>query len=391
MVKVLLFISLFTALFQDVSAFNKKVVNGVTKNSTELISWCTATDFNSPSSNILKILIDKKVAQMTPSKRQDFYNHCDKIVNHLKSIRSIYLNFNSTPEAHIDFSSARFLPSLEKISIYEYPVDHIDFSSISHLKLKELKLIDLGLSTLSLGKYLSIEALFLDKNPLLDIRGIKNIKELKILSLTGTTLKGLDELQGIPLKDLQLVGMNTAILLGLDSITPKLESLDLRDTYIPDTGILKKFTELKNFKATGISGEIDLSQNKKIETLQLSEFKNGEVTFPTALPMLRKLTFTNSGIDSIDFLRGSPLITDLSLTFNRIQDLSVFKNYPLKKLSTLNLSVNPILDISPLVNLKSLMILRLFRTPLQTNLVPKTEENCPTNLGALVLRTFCSN
>lgn len=358
--------------------------------SINLMSWCKARDFGSPSWNLLKILIDKKVDQMPQDQGRSFYNDCNQVVDYLKSIRSIYLNYNSTPEAHINFSAARLLPQLERISIYEYPVDHINFKSIEHLHLKELKLINLGLSDLEFGPDLTIEALFLDKNPLTNIKGIRKIKGLKTLSLTGTTLRTIDALKGIPLQDLQLVGMNTSILLGLDSVTPKLESLDLRDTYIPDTDVLRNFTELKNFKATGISGKIDLSENQKIETLELNEFKNGEVTFPRALPMLKNLRFTRSDVDSIDFLKGSPLVEELSLTFNRIQDLRVFKKYPFKNLTSINLSVNPILDLSPLVDLDALMILRVFRTPIQTNLVPKTEENCPTDLGALVLRKFCS-
>ncbi len=361
------------------------------KEDQDLMDWCQARDFGSPSWNLLKILIDKRVDQLPQSQGQDFYHNCNRIVEYLKSVTSIYLNYNSTPEGHINFSSAKLLPALEKVSIYEYPLDQVNLSTLEEVNLKELRLINLGLNRLALGKNVNVESLYLDKNPLSDLQGIKSLKGLKRLSLTGTTLEDLSELEGIDLEELNLVGMNTSILLGLERVSKGLKVLDLRDTYIPNTNVLKKFKSLRELRLTGTSGKVDLSRNKKLETLFLNEFQNGEVTFPDEMPLLKNLFYTNSDVDTINFLKGSPLLEEVTLTFNRIQDLSVFETSSFNRLTMINLSVNPILDVSPLAQLSNLSILRLYRTPIQSNLVPRTEENCPTTVGSLALQKFCSN
>ncbi len=363
----------------------------VSKEEQSLMAWCQARDFGSPSWNLLKVLIDKRVDQLPQSQGRAFYNDCNEIVDYLKSVKSIYLNYNSTPEGHINFSSAKLLSSLERIAIYEYPLDQVDLSTLKDVSLKELRLINLNLETLPFKGELSVENLILDKNPLVSLKGIEKIKNLKSLSLTGTTLKTLEDLRGINLEELSLVGMNTSILLGLENIYKGLQKLDLRDTYIPETGIIKNFTDLIELRLTGTSGEVDLSKNKKLVKLFLNEFKNGQVTFPKEMPLLESFQFTNSDVDSINFLKGSPLLKEAVLTYNRIQDLSVFASAPFKNLSSVNLSVNPILDVSPLIGLDNLSILRLFRTPLESNLVPRNEDNCPTTIGPLALRKFCSN
>ena len=185
--------------------------------------------------------------------------------------------------------------------------------------------------------------------------------------------------------------MNSSILLGLEFVNKDLETLDLRDTFIPNAEVLKKFKNLKDLSLTGTSGKVDLTKNKNLESLYLNEFQNGDVQLPHELPFLKDLHFTNSDIDNIDFLKYSPHLEEVTLTYNRIQNLGIFKDCPFPKLRSLNLSVNPILDVSPLAALENLTILRLFRTPLHSKIVPKTEENCPTTTGSYTLKRFCSN
>ncbi len=369
--------------FQDLDRAPKQEVE-------TLHAWCEARDFGSPSWNLLKILIDKRVDQLPQENGNAFYNDCEAITNYLKSLESIYLNFNTTPVANIDFSTASLLPQLKSISLYEYPIDQVSLNTLSNINLKELKLINIGLKKIDFGNDVSIESLVLDKNPLLSLQGLEKINGLKNLSLSGTRLKNLVELKDIELESLSLVGMNTSILLGLEVVNHKLRSLDLRDTYIPNPEAIKLFADLKELKLTGTSGKVDLSDNKKLEVLYLNEFKNNDVLFPDSLPKLKELMFTNSDVDNIDFLKGSPLLEDLSLTYNRIQNLSIFEENPFPKLSIVNLSVNPILDVSPLSSLSTLSVLRLFRTPLSSDLIPRTEANCPTLEGPQALKRFCS-
>ena len=358
---------------------------------SDLRAWCEARDYGSPSWNLLKILIDKRVDTLPQSQGDAFYNDCSAITEYLSSLKTIYLNYNSTPDAHIDFTAARLLPSLDTINIYEYPIEQVDLKTLSSLNLKELRLINIGLQRINFGENLSVESLYLDKNPLLTLEGIHKIGNLKTLSLSGTTLKDISELESLNLESLSLVGMNSSILLGLEFVNKDLETLDLRDTFIPNAEVLKKFKNLKDLSLTGTSGKVDLTKNKNLESLYLNEFQNGDVQLPHELPFLKDLHFTNSDIDNIDFLKYSPHLEEVTLTYNRIQNLGIFKDCPFPKLRSLNLSVNPILDVSPLAALENLTILRLFRTPLHSKIVPKTEENCPTTTGSYTLKRFCSN
>jgi hypothetical protein len=358
---------------------------------TSLMDWCESRDFGSPSWNLLKILIDKKIDQLPQNKGSDFYNNCSKVVSYLEEIESIYLNKNATPDVTISFNEISLLPSLKEVSIYDYPSELINFSGLNNLNLVELKIINSELKDLSFITDISVENLILDKNPLISTKGLENVKNLNHLSLSGTTIKNISNLENIPLQSLTLVGLNNSILLGLEKVNKELKALDLRDTYIPNTSVLSRFSQLRELKMTGISGKINLISNKDLEFLYLNEFDTNEIVISDSLPLLKRITISNSDIDSIEFLSNSSFLEDINFTFNRIQDLSLFKRVTFPELTSINLSVNPILDVSPLAELKQLEILRLFRTPLGNNLVPKDEANCPTKNGPEVLVKFCSN
>ena len=380
--KLILLTPLFFLLFQTVEA---------TENRT-LLEWCQAREYTRGEEywNFLHIILDKKISQLSAIQANEFKNDCQAITSYLKEVNSVYLNYKTSPNIRINFSSAKYLPSLERISAYEYPSQNILFETLDNIKLKELRVINAGISTISFGKNLSLEKLQLDKNPLTSLGNIKDIKDLKTLSISGTTLKDLSELEGVELEELLMVGMNTSIIFALDKVTEKLEKLDLRDTYVYDMEDLRRFTNLRELKLTGISGRIDLRKNTNLERLYLNEFNNGDVKFPSSLPMLKKLTFSNSDVDDISFLSDSALLEDVTLTYNRIQNLNIFQENSFPHLSRLNLSVNPILNVKALSRLQALDYLNLYRTPLATNQVPKTEQNCPTTYGPLSVRRFCS-
>ncbi len=357
------------------------------------MGWCEQREETRDDEywSFLHIIIDKRIDQLSLAQGDEFKKDCNAIISYLENVQSVYLNYNTSPNITINFSAAKYLPSLERISAYEYPSQNVKFETLDNIHLKELRLVNTGLTTIQFGRNLSLDKLVLDKNPLATLGNIHEIKNLKTLSLSGSTLKDLSELENIPLKSLALVGMNTSILYGLDKVSSEIEELDLRDTFIMDTSPISKFVKLKDLKLTGISGRVDLSSNTNIERLYLNEFANSDVTLPNALPKLKSLTFSNSDLDDIKFLAGSYFLEELSLTYNRIQDLKVFKENPFPFLRSINLSVNPILNVRDLTYLQYLEILNLYRTPLATNQVPKTEENCPTNIGPQPLQRFCSN
>jgi len=358
---------------------------------SSLKKWCEATDIGSPNWNLLKVLLDKRVDQIDQSSAADFYNDCHAIAQYLAGIEEIRLDSTTTMEGTLSFESLKLLPRLKSLKISNFSKGTLNLSSISGLTLETLVLRNLEIEALDSLSGNTVESLSLEKNPLNSLNGVDKFINLESLDISNTQVKTLRPLQNIPLKKLFASGMNTAYLLEIDSLNRGLETLDLRNTITPAfEGSLKRFTSLKKLWLTGNIEKIDLSYNINLEFLSVSGFKLNEITFPKTLENLVQLSASNCDLESIDFLASARNLKKASLSFNRINDLSVFEQYPFPKLEDLNLSVNPILDLSPLKGLEVLRVMRVSRTPIQRNLIPKTEQNCPTFNSPEPLAKFCS-
>lgn len=356
-----------------------------------LKQWCESTDFGSPSWNMLKYILDQKVDEIPQVDGEDFYNDCSQVVTYLESLEKIIINSDETPEVDLSFTQLRLLPSLRKITINSFPLEKIDLSTLTHLKLDSLELVDLGLSEINLGNTNEIKSLSLDRNPIADLGNLQNITGLESLSLSGAVIDDISQLSTIPLKSLSLVGINSPALKGLKEINKSLVSLDIRDTYLDSTSALCDLKNLKELKISDQPAPLDLTTNQNLEVVYLNGTSASSIKFANSLHKLKELSFINSDLEDLSFLATATNIEKLTLTYNKIQNLSVFEGHDFSKLKELNLSVNPILNVTSLKNLKSLNYLRLFRTPLATGLIPKTEENCPVIGASAALGRFCSN
>ncbi len=353
--------------------------------------WCQSRDIGSPQWNLLKILLDQKVDDLGQDQSGDFYEDCGQITRYLEGLERVYLDYNQVTSSKISLAPLSLMPSLKELHLLNYPKAFVDLESIKGLNIKKLQIKNLGLETLDFLQENTIEEVSFENNPLYDIRGILNIKGLKSLNLSGTSVKDLRVLNPLKIKELIITSLNSSVVFGLETIAPHLESFDARNTVLASPMIVGLMENLKYLKITGDNAPLDLSKLNKLEELELKDFFNGGVIFPKNSPALKILSASQCDISELDFLKNIPFLIELNLTFNRIGDLRVFENQRFPFLKELNLSGNPILDVKPLASLEALGLLRLFRTPLQRGQVPKTEANCPQNRGSEALRNFCAN
>lgn len=356
---------------------------------TSISQWCQLRDIGSPQWNLLKILLDKNVDSMPQEDAADFYSDCEKIEKYLTELSDISLDHNEVMEGILGFAPLSLLPNLKELSVYNFPREMLKLETLKNLNLKELTLKNNGITNLLFLKENTVESLSLEQNPLYSLRGIQKIKGLTDLTLSGTPLKDLSPLQGLNIKSLSAVGLNSSIVLGLDKISNNLEKLDLRNTIIPDSGLISTMLNLKELWLSGDIGPVDLTNLRDLEYLSVKDFKEGDLIFPSSLQNLKELSASQNDLQDISFIKTAPQVEKLNLTFNRIRNLEPFYGSGLTRLRELNLSANPILNAAPIVDLPGLKVLRLFRTPLQTGLIPKTEENCPTLSGPAPLTEFC--
>jgi len=373
-----------SAPFENISTEDPKEANSV-------LEWCQSSDIGSPSWNLLKVILDQKIDKMPQEEGKNFYEDCDLISQYLFEIKDVNLDHGSVIEASFSFKNLKLLPNLKTLSIRNFPREKVLLETIEGLNLKSLNLSNNGIKSLQFMAKNSIENLILEKNPIFSLSGIEKVEDLRELDISSTPIRDLKILKETQIKSLKAVGLSTAVVVGLDALVENIETLDLRNTLILNNDVFKDFKNLKDLSLTGDIGEIDLTFLNHIERLNLSAFKEDSIKFPKNLSALIEINANNCSLSDLNFLETALNLEEINLTFNRISSIEVFgkNNYP--HLRELNLSVNPILNVSPLRSLDSIDVLRLFRTPLARNLVPKTEENCPTQNTSKALSKFCSN
>lgn len=360
-----------------------------TKKVSTVHEWCSRQDIGSPEWNLLKIILDKRVDEMPQGEAVNFYEDCDQITSYLNGLETISLDHETVMEGDLGFSPLALLPRLKKLALYNFPRKRLKLDSIQNLDLESLILKNIGLTNLRFFQRNRIKALSIEQNPLFDLSGLGTIENLEEITLSGTPIKDLSPLENFNIKRLYAVGINSPIVFGLSKIAPKLEVLDLRNTIVSSTKVISRMGNLKEISVTGDIGDLDLSNLFNLESINIKDFKEGQIKFPRSMPHLKKLSASQNEIKDIFFLARAPFVEEVNLTFNSIRNLEVFSTQSFDNLWSLNLSGNPLLNVSPLASIKSLELLRLFRTPLQSGLIPKTPENCPKDRGPEPLKSFC--
>ncbi len=327
------------------SEFNESVKEPSIEIET-LQKWCKNPDFGSPAWNFLKLLLDKKVDKMDQNLAEGFYNDCSMIESYLLSLEEVRIDGETTVDASYSMAPLHLL-DLKTLKIYNSDIKQYSFSSNKRFSIGRLVLNRVNLTDLDVLNFsnLSLDELDLGNNPLTSLKGLDKLSSLKGISLYRTKVQDFS-----PLKSFKM-----------------LEKLNLSSTLLANTEILK------NFKLTELSiGSSDLK----------------ELSF-AGQDKLEVLSVHSTDLFHPELLSETPGLRDANLPHLAIKDLSVFSRFEFSDLESINLTGNPIIDLSSLSSLNALVKLKLFGTPLARKEVTKTPENCP-RVGPEVLVKFCS-
>jgi hypothetical protein len=315
-------------------------------NIDSLKKWCENPDFGSPSWNFLKLLLDMKVDKMDQDLAEEFYNDCSMIESYLLSLNEVRIDGERTMDASYSLSPLHLL-DLKTLKIFNSDIKHFSFSSEKKISIKKLILNSVNLVDLQDLSFsnLLIDELDLGNNPLGSLKGLEELTSLTGISLYRTKVQDFSFLKRFSM----------------------LKKLDLSSTLLSSTEILE------NFKLTELTiGSRDLKE------LRL-----------TGQDKLEVLSVHSTDLFHLNLLRETPSLRDANLPHLKIKDLSIFSRFNFIELERLNLTGNPISDLSSLSSLNSLMNLKLFGTPMARREITKTPENCPM-VGPEVLVKFCS-
>lgn len=308
--------------------------------------WCARRDFGSPEWNLLKLLLDQKVDSMNQDEAEAFYNNCNEIETYLTSLRKLRIDGEKTMDASYSFAPLHLL-DLDILKIFNSNIDQFSFETDKTIEIKKLSLNKVGLESLkslNLSKMI-IHSLSLDNNPLTSLNGLEELTGLYGLSLYRTMIEDFTPL--LKFKEL--------------------EELDLSATLLKSTDLLKAFKLKKLTIGSPNLEEISLAGQDQLESISINSTK----------------------IFNPDLLQETPNLKEAHLAHLNIKDLSVFSKFDFLKLEKINLTGNPIVNLTSLSNLKGLVNLKLFGTPLAKKQIAKTPENCPI-VGPEVLVKFCS-
>jgi hypothetical protein len=313
---------------------------------TSILEWCSRRDYGSPEWNFLKLLLDQKVDSMNLDEAEAFYNNCNEVETYLSSLRKLRINGEKTIDASYSLAPLHLL-DLDILKIFNSNIDQYSFESDKKIKIKKLSLYKVNLESLgSLNlSQLTLDSLSLDNNPLTSLKGLEELTGLRALSLYRTKVQDFTPLLNFK----------------------ELEELDISATPLKSTDILKAFKLRKLSIGSPNLEDLSLKGQDKLESI----------------------TINSTNLFTPELLIETPNLKEANLAYLKIKDLSVFSKFDFLKLEKLNLTGNPVVNLTSLVNLKGLLKLRLFGTPLARKEVIKTPENCP-RLGPEVLIKFCS-
>lgn len=308
-------------------------------------SWCESRDFGSPRWNFLKLLLDKKVDSMNQMEAESFYSDCSQVSHYLSGLKSIRIDGEKAIEAHYSTAPLHLL-EIDKLKISDFDGKFIDFGKGAPYKVKNLHLNMMKLENLDFffNSNLYTDHLDVSLNPITTLRGLENRPGLKGFDLARTKVTNFKPLR---------------ILKGL-------EHLDISHTHFDDLTLLESPTV-----SSLVLG------NNSIENLNFKK-----------MPNLKFLSITSMDLTNINFIKDTPKLVELLIPNADVDSLDILRLFPLKDLEVLNITANPISDLSPLRNSLMLRKLKVFRTPLARGQVSKNETNCPTN-GSEVLAQFC--
>ncbi len=265
----------------------------------------------------------------------------------LRQLTSITLNGN----AIVDVSPLALITSLTSLAIHGNAI--VDVIPISTLPL---------LSSLSIGNAITkiapladlpnLTRLLLYVLPSADLSPLQYLPNLELLLLSsGRTIERRAPLDceilanHSQLTSLRLEGYDLVGFEDLAHSLPKLTELGLYYVGMEDLSVIEAFRSL--VKLT-LSGVIPSSEGASLPQLDIP-------------PNVTTLSLENNGIEDVSSVAGFDFLTNLSVARNRITSIEGLRT--MSRLIVLDLSFNPVTDLTPLRDLVALKSLSLQGVP----------------------------
>ena len=243
----------------------------------------------------------------------------------------------------IDLSALRALP-IKDLSLAHGSITNITvLSDLSCLQTSNLS--DNPISDLTPLQYLPLEDLDLSFTQVKDIKPLRNLSNLRKLSLEATELEDIESLLELP--QLEALNLSHTNIKQIDILRylPCLKEIRLSHSKIQDFSVLKHLDELEKIHLTNISlsNLPKLNSPKKINTLNLSGSQITDCRSLIDCINLKILDLSNTKINDISTLERMQQLEVLSLEATLVRDISVLQYLP--KLKVLNLSQTPVNEL----------------------------------------------
>lgn len=227
-------------------------------------------------------------------------------------------------------------------------------------ELSELRTVSLINSEISdigfLGSLKKLENLDLSENPISDIRALAGLISLRHLFINSTKVTSLNAISGC--MKLKALHCNDTDISILDALTDKieLEHLGLSNTKVSVLNALAGCSGLRSLSLTGCNGVSDISALAKLSCLKELFIGATLVDNIKALSDMDHLTVLDASglkwLNNISPIAGCKELTYLKILGCNVSDIDVLR--ACKKLKELDLSYNPVEDITFLEGLPEL-------------------------------------
>ncbi|MCS3528655.1 COR domain-containing protein [Chryseobacterium sp. JUb7] len=303
-----------------------------------------------------------------------------------------------------DISFLKDYPFLKLISIINCAENIQILKKLKNLE--ELHITESKISNLDfLGEYKNLQNLSIKRCGLKDISQCKNLKSLKSLNFRGNEIVDISPIKSLTkLEELTLWDNKISNISFLSSLT-NLNYLDLDDNDISEISTLSK---LKSIRTLYLSSNkvsliqplcnidnlrrLDVSYNLITDTENINKISNlvelnitkcniSDLSVVKGLNSLKILIANSNNIYNIPTDIFSPLITELHLAHNKLDDLTNLTD--LQGLTKLHIDDNFITDLTPLIPLSKLIQLGLNNNNIKDirPLITLIENGLPVNKG----------
>lgn len=227
---------------------------------------------------------------------------------------------------------------------------------------------------------LIVTKLDLSNSNITNIDGIKEFENLTELDLSKNNITNIDSLKNLKkLEKLSLSGNDISSGLGSLTDISTLKELDLSNTGLNDTN------------SSDVANGLNAVLSNKKENLEILDLSNNDLSkldasnFSNQLGSLKVLNLNNNNINSLT-LPDLPVLEELYLSNNNLDDTSVSVIGDLSSLKKLYLNNNAITNIDSLTSLSDLVDLSVANNKID---LPRSLSNKLTKLEALNLEN-CS-